>query len=177
MTNTPQRRHLVIESSERELRRLLGASRRETAESLFRYLLEFEVVKAQRLQYCVSIVALGADLPPSDRSRLTGPPIVDAILRCLRTTDVVTPLPNAVFAAMLIDADTVALPAIIGRLREEVGALTAETLGQGLPRTTWSAGAACYPKTAMTGPELLERAVSLVALARGEGGDRFYVAS
>jgi hypothetical protein len=167
----------MIDSSEPELRRLLGASRRETAASLFRYLLEFEVVKAQRLQYCVSIVALGADLPPDDRNRLSAPHVVDAILRCLRTTDVVTRLPDAVFAAMLIDADTIALPTIIGRLRDEVGALTAEALGRGRLGTTWSAGAACYPKTAMTGPELLERALSLVALARREGGDRFYVAS
>jgi hypothetical protein len=164
----------MIRPGDRELAELLGeSSHRVVAPSLFRYLIALEVEKAQRLSYCISVICLGADIVQADRHRLSESHIFEAILRIVRATDVVTPLPDACFAVLLIDAESTALPEIIDRLREEVAAVALS----GGQMTTWSAGGACYPKTTTAGPELLRDALRLMTLARGEGGDRFYVAS
>jgi hypothetical protein len=164
---------VVIDTGDGSLPLAPGESRRVTDEKLFRYLLDLEVVKAQRLQYCVSVICLGPDLSATEASRLSMPHVLSAILRRTRATDVVTQLADGPLAALLVDAETAALPAIIGRLRDELTAVT----GVVPPSTTWSAGAACYPKTAPSPAEVLRLAVDLATRARRDGGDRYYIAS
>lgn len=147
-------------------------SRRVTDEKVFRYLVDLEVVKAPRLQYCVSVVCVAPDAAATEASRFSKPHVLAAILRCTRATDVVTELADGSLAVLLIDAETTALPAIIGRLREELLAVTSVAV----PPVTWSAGAACYPTTATSPAEVVRLAVDLLARARGAGGDRSYVA-
>jgi hypothetical protein len=153
-----------------------GRSRRITDENLFRYLIDFEVQKALRLQYCVSVVQLGADVATGDANRLSQPHVFDALLRTTRATDVVTALPESSFGVLFIDADTTALNAIVRRLRSELGAVTGAP-APGQRGLTWSAGAACYPKTAISPADLIRQARDLMTRARDEGGDRFYIAS
>ncbi|HEV8586835.1 MAG TPA: hypothetical protein VGT02_17880 [Methylomirabilota bacterium] len=149
-----------------------GESRRITDEKLFRYLLDFEVPKAQRLQYCVSVVCLGSDLPTPEAADLSQTHVLDTILLHTRMTDAITALPGAAFAVLLIDAETETLAAICQRLKGELSLLTSVRSGG-----TWSAGAGCYPKTAARGTDLMRQAHELMTLARGQGGDRFYIAS
>ena len=153
-----------------------GESRRITDEKLFRYLIDFEIQKAQRLQYCISVVCIGPDLPAPDASRLSTQHIFQAMLRRTRATDVVAALPDAAFSVLLIDAEIEYLLGIIGRLCDELCALTGLPTAR-TPAATWSAGGACYPKTATAGRQLLQQASDLLALARREGGNRCYVAS
>ena len=153
-----------------------GEARRIVDESLFRYLVEFEMPKAHRLQYPISVVYLSADLSASEASRLSASDILDVILKYTRATDAVTSIHNGSFGVLLIDADTTVLAPIIRRLTGEVTAVTKAALGEG-QSVTWSGGGACYPKTATTALELLGQAFNLMNKAQNDGGDRFYVAS
>ena len=150
-----------------------GESRRVVDERLFRFLVDLEVVKAQRLQYCISVVCLAADLAAAEADRLSMPHILAGVLRRTRATDVVTQMPDRSLAVLLVDAETTALAGVVGRLRDELTAVT----GANAPVTTWSVGGACYPKTA-TGPaELIRLATDLLARASLDGGNRVYIAT
>jgi hypothetical protein len=151
-------------------------TRRVVDESLFRYLVEFEIPKAHRLQYPISVVYLSADLSASEASRLSAEAILDVILKYTRATDAITSIHNGSFGVLLIDADTQVLSPIIRRLTNEVTTVTRAAMGENRS-VTWSGGGACYPKTAQTALELLGQAFNLMSKAQNDGGDRFYVAS
>lgn len=150
-----------------------GDPHRVIEEQLFRFLVDLEVVKAQRLQYCVAVIAVAPDLPPAEAAALSLPRVLAALVRRTRATDVITRLASGSFALLLVDAEPAALGPILGRLRDELG--TAAAAGAVAP--TWSAGAACYPKSAGSPAELLRLSADLLARARDDGGDRMYIAS
>ena len=145
-----------------------GESRRVIDEPLFRFLIDLEVSKAQRLQYCISVARLAPDLSPAGTAAMSVPHALAAMLRRIRATDTITRLTDGSFAVLLIDAETSALAVILGRLREELASAV---------QATWSAGAACYPKTAGSPAELLRLSGDLFARARHDGGDRIYIAT
>jgi|SRR5919197_4139829 hypothetical protein len=132
---------------------------------LFRFLVDLEVQKAQRLRYCVSLVCLAADVAPAETREPSVPPLAPIVTRQLRTTDVVTRWTPASLALLLIHAETAHLPLILRRLTASL-----ETIA-------WSAGGASYPGTTTRADDLLSQAVDLMVQAKEEGGNRFYVAS
>lgn len=135
-------------------------------ESLFKFLVDLEVEKAERLQYCVSVVCL------SPQGEATDPTLAqrtaEVASRTFRSTDIVSALSPELVCLLLIDAETRDLEQIFSRTASELGAhaLTAEPTGE---RVAWSAGGSCYPLTAMTGTELIRQATELTSRARGEG--------
>ena len=132
-------------------------------EPLFRFLVELEVAKAQRLRYCVSVVCLALDSLPGDFSFITR--MAERFIRQLRSTDVVVPYPASSLTLLLVDAEAPALSSIVGRITEHLGTLP------------WSAGGASYPRTASGAQDLLDRAFNWVARAKEDGGHRFYLPS
>jgi hypothetical protein len=134
-------------------------------ESVFRFLIDLEVQKAQRLRYCVSLVCLDAEVATAETRDPPAPSLAPIVTRYLRGTDVVTPWPPASLALLLIHAEAVHLPSILRRLTALL-----ETLA-------WSAGGASYPRTTTRADELLSQAVELMVRAKKEGGNRFYVGS
>jgi GGDEF domain-containing protein len=66
---------------------------------------------------------------------------------------------------LLVDAETTHLPSIVDRLATR------------LERVAWSAGGACYPRTAARAEDMFRQAAGLLARAKEEGGNRLYVAS
>ncbi len=132
---------------------------------LFRFLVDIEVHKAQRLRYCVSLVCLTAEGAPPETRESSLPSLAEMVTRYIRGTDVVAPWAPASLALLLIDAETTHLPSILRRLTARL-----ETIA-------WSAGGSCYPKTATHADDMVRQAVDLMARAKDEGGNRLYVAS
>lgn len=133
-------------------------------ESLFRVLVDFEIQKAQRLRYSVSLVCFAAELPLSGNGEMRASLTAD-VTRSLRGTDAVASWAEGWLSLLLIDAEGTHLPAILDRLTARI-------------RTTdWSAGGSCYPRTAMRAEDMLRQAVDLMDRAKEEGGNRLYVAS
>ena len=132
-------------------------------EPLFRFLVELEVAKAQRLRYCVSVVCLALDSLPDDFSFIKR--MAERFIRQLRSTDVVVPYSASSLTLLLVDAKAAALSSIIHRITEHLGPIP------------WSAGGASYPRTASGAQELLDRAFDLAARAKEDGGHRFYLPS
>ena len=145
-------------------------------ENLFRRLLDFEVPKAMRLQYCISVVCMTPDLRPDEVDPPFAKRMAEIAIRQLRSTDVVTALSQSSIGFLLIDAETQTLPRIHKRVIEELEAHPL-IVGRGEWRLTWSAGGSCYPQTATSGRDLLRQATDLMARAKGEGGDRLYLPS
>src|SRR5436189_170395 len=80
-------------------------------------------------------------------------------------SDVVARWAPASLALLLVDAETTHLPSIVRRLMAHL-----ETLA-------WSAGGACYPKTATRTDDMIRQAVDSMVMAKKGGGNRLYVAS
>lgn len=132
---------------------------------LFRFLVDLEIQKAQRLRYCVSLMCLAGEVVSADEPKPSLPSLAEIVTRCIRGTDVVAPWAQASLALLLVDAETTHLPSILRRLTTRL-----ETIA-------WSAGGSCYPKTATQPDDMLRQAVDLMARAKEEGGNRLYVAS
>lgn len=131
----------------------------------FRFLVEFEVQKAQRLRYCVSLICLAAEVAPVEAGEAFPPSPAETVTRYLRGTDVVTPWAPTSLALLLIDAETSNLRSILDRLTARLDTMV------------WSAGGSSYPRTATRTDDMLRQAVDLMARAKQEGGSRFYIAS
>jgi hypothetical protein len=155
----------VIMSEWRGLSPFPDAGAKVVDEPVFRFLIDLEVQKAQRLRYCISLVCLDAEVAAAETRGPSAPSLAPIVTRYLRGTDVVTPWPPASLALLLIHAETVDLPSILRRLTALLGAIA------------WSAGGASYPRTTTRADELLSQAVELMVRAKNEGGNRFYVAS
>ena len=134
-------------------------------ESLFRFLVDFEIQKAQRLRYSVSLVCLAVEPSAAGNGEASASTVAESVVRYLRGTDAVALWDQGWLAMLLVDAETTHLPAILNRLTTRL-----ETAG-------WSAGGSCYPRTAARADDMLRQAVDQLARAREEGGNRLYVAS
>ena len=134
-------------------------------EPLFRLLIDFEIQKAQRLRYSVSIVCFSVE-PGSAGNGETSPPSVAAtVTRHLRGTDAVALWSQGWLTLLLIDAETTHLAAILHRLTSR------------LETGSWSAGGSSYPGTATRADDMLRQAVDLMGKAKQKGGNRLYVGS
>lgn len=138
-------------------------------EKLFTFLLNLEVHKATRLQYCVSVFCLTPNLPAREVAPTLLNRLAQAAICHLRTTDVVASFPPSCVALLLVDAETRTLPLILQRLKEDLEVQPLNVSGQ-LRRITLSAGGGCYPQTATSGSELLRQAVDLMGRAKEVGG-------
>ena len=136
-------------------------------ELLFRLLVDFELQKAQRLRYSVSIVCFAIE-PASAGNGEASPPspsLAESVPRFLRGTDAVASWAQGWLSLLLVDAETTHLPSILERLMAR------------LETVAWSAGGSCYPRTATRAEDMLRQAVDLMGRAKAEGGNRLYVAS
>jgi len=134
-------------------------------ESLFRLLLDFEIHKAQRLRYSVSIVCFTIERSAAGNREASAASIAENIARRLRATDAVAVWTEGRLFFLLIDAETTHLPTIFERLTTRLS-----TVG-------WSAGGSSYPRTAARAEDMLRQAAAMLTRAREEGGNRLYVAS
>jgi hypothetical protein len=134
-------------------------------EPLFRFLINFEIQKAQRLRYSISLVCLAIEPTTTGNGEASPVSVGERIVTYLRGTDAVALSAQGWFAMLLVDAETTHLPAIFDRLTARL-----ETAG-------WSAGGSSYPRTAARAEDMLRQAIELLTRARGEGGNRLYVAS
>ena len=100
---------------------------------LFRLLLDFELQKARRLRYCLSVVDLKSEI--SAQTGTAGESFAQIVARRIRSTDVATERARDVVSLLLIDADLTTLPTILRRVIADFEALS------------WSAGVASYPKS------------------------------
>lgn len=132
---------------------------------LFRFLVDLEVQKAQRLRYCVSLVCLAVEVASAEALETPKPSLTEIVTRDIRGTDVVAPWAPASLALLLIEAETTHLPSILRRLMAR------------LDTVTWSAGGSCYPKTATRAEDILRQAVASMMEAKQGGGNRLHVAS
>ena len=134
-------------------------------ESLFLLLVNFEVHKAQRLRYSVSVVCFAVEPGSAGNGEASPSSVAERVTRYLRRTDAVASSAEGWVAILLIDAETTHLPSILDRLTTR------------LETVAWSAGGSCYPRTAIQAEDMLRQAVDLMGRARQEGGNRLYVAS
>ena len=134
-------------------------------ELLFRLLVDFEIQKAQRLRYSVSLVCFAAEGGRNESGEMSTQSLVQGVTRCIRGTDAVTSGAEGWLRLLLVDAETTHLPLILHRLTARL-----ETLA-------WSAGGSSYPRTATRAEDMLRQALDLMGRAREEGGNRLYVAS
>jgi len=134
-------------------------------ESVFRFLVDLEIHKAQRLRYSVSFVCITVESAATENGERSPVSTAEAIARYLRSTDAVALWRQGWLAVLLVDAEPPHLPSIVERLtsRGEAG--------------SWSAGGSSYPRTAARAEDMLRQAEELMAQARSEGGNRLYVAS
>jgi hypothetical protein len=134
-------------------------------EVLFKFLVDFEIQKAQRLRYSVSLVCFALGPSARGNGQASAVPLAESVTRHLRGTDAVASWSQGWLSLLLVDAETTHLPAILDRLtsRLDVGG--------------WSAGGTSYPRSAARADDLLRQAVDLMAKAKEEGGSRLYVTS
>ena len=140
------------------------AGARVVDDLLFRFLVDMEVQKAQRLRYCFSLMCLTFEAPAETRESSVSS-FAEIATRYIRATDVMAPWAPASLAVLLVDAETTQLPSILRRLTALLGP------------TAWSAGGSCYPKTATRADDMLRQAVGSMVRAREDGGHRLYVGS
>jgi hypothetical protein len=142
-------------------------------EEFFKLLIDLELRKAVRLQYCFSLVCMTPDRKPADLGFAVASEMAERAVRRLRAMDAVTIFSRHSLGVLLIDAEPAALPRIIHRITED---LEADSASPGLDwRSTWSVGGSCYPQTARNRSELLGEAINLMIRAEKDGGDRFYM--
>jgi hypothetical protein len=134
-------------------------------ESLFRFLVHFEIQKAKRLRYSVALVCFAVEPPSCGNGESSAASLAESVTRYLRGSDVVALWAKGWIALLLVDAEIPHLPSILDRLTTRL-----ETIA-------WSAGGSCYPRTAVRAEDMLRQAADLLARAREEGGNRLYVAS
>lgn len=155
-------------------KRSMPATRGMTAfvlpDETFRLFITLELHKAQRLQYCMSIVFL----TPGVAARTLGPLFVKRLAKriasYLRATDIIATLRGSMIGIVLVDAEGSMVPRILTRVKE---GLDGEPIARG--GLTWSAGGSHFPKTASRVKELIEHAIDLMRKARKDGGDRLYL--
>ena len=150
---------------ERSLNRPSHVGARVVDDEMFRFLVDLEVEKAQRLRYCLTLACLTTDGVPAETGESSVSSLAENVTRHLRTTDVVAPRTPTSLILLLVDAETTHLPLILRRLTA------------GLEAVGWSAGGSCYPKTAIRAEDMLRQAADLMAKAQGEGGNRLCVAA
>lgn len=140
-------------------------------ERLFRYLLDLEIEKANRLRYCVSLICLTPDvLEPQANPDLTRA-IARIAIRQLRRIDLAATLSPDVVALLLVDTE----PGVLGRILDRVANARlpeGRRFVRGRQVVSVSGGASCYPITAPDGTALFREASHLMHRARREGGDR-----
>ena len=134
-------------------------------EVLFRLLVDFEIQKAQRLRYSVSIVCFAVEPASAGNGEATPTTVAESVTRYLRGTDAVASWSQGWLSLLLVDAETTHLPSILHRLTTRLG-----TLG-------WCAGGSSYPRTATRAEDMLRQAMELMGRAKEGGGNRLYVAS
>jgi len=134
-------------------------------EPTFKFLVDFEIQKAQRLRYSVSIVCVAVEPAAVGNGEASAASMAETITRYLRGTDAVALAAQGWLVMLLIDAETTHLPPIVDRLTTRLGMVA------------WSAGGSCYPRTAARAEDMLGQAVDLLARAKEHGGNRLYVAS
>jgi GGDEF domain-containing protein len=140
-------------------------------ERLFRYLLDLEIEKANRLRYCVSLVCLAPDNTVPQVSPDLTRHIARIALRQLRSTDLATTLSPETVALLLIDTEPAMLSRILDRMAN-AQLPEARRFVRGRQMVSVSAGASCYPLTAPDRTTLLREASDLMHRAQREGGDR-----
>jgi hypothetical protein len=135
-------------------------------ELLFRLLVDFEIQKAQRLRYSVSLVCFDVEPASAGNGEVSVlSSLSESVTRNLRGTDTVSSWSQGWLSLLLVDAETTHLPSILQRLTTR------------LETARWSAGGSCYPRTATRAEDMLSQAIGLMSRARDEGGNRVYVAS
>jgi hypothetical protein len=134
-------------------------------ESLFRFLVDFEIQKAQRLRYSVSLVCFTFEPAAAANGEASASSLAEIVTRHIRGTDAVAPWAQGWIAILLVDAETIHLPLILSRLTAR------------LETAAWSAGGSAYPRTATRSGDMLRQAADLLSRAQDEGGNRLYVAS
>jgi hypothetical protein len=147
-----------------------------TPDWLFRYLLDLEIEKANRLRYCVSLVCLTPDLldPQPEPELMHG--IARTVLRQLRRTDLASILSPDVVGLFLVDTE----PGVLGRILDRVANARlpeGRRFVRGRQVVSVSGGASCYPITAPDRTALFREASHLMHRARREGGDRLILPS
>jgi hypothetical protein len=138
---------------------------------LFRYLLDLEIEKADRLRYCVSLVCLTPDLSAAHADPQLTRAIARTVLRQLRRTDLATTLSPDVVGLLLVDTEPGVLRKILDRAAN-AGLPEGWRFVRGQQIVSVSVGASCYPITAPDRTALLREASHLMHRARREGGDR-----
>ena len=133
--------------------------------SLFAFLVDFEIHKAQRLRYSLSLVCFSVEGVPAGNEESVVLPTAEHVARYLRATDAVTSGAGPWLALLLVDAESIHLPLILHRVTTQ------------LETSAWSAGGSSYPRTATRAKDMLSQAVELMDRAKVEGGNRLYVAS
>lgn len=135
---------------------------RAVDETLFRFLVELEVAKAQRLRYCVSLICFAVDqaTPPAGPALLA-----ERFVDRIRSTDIIVPYPASSLTLLLVDAQPKTLQSIVRRLTDQLEPLH------------WSAGGATYPGTTSGADDLVRRALLLAARAQMDGGRQLYLPS
>jgi hypothetical protein len=145
-------------------------------EQLFRYLLDLEIEKANRLRYCVSLVCLTPDVrAPQPDPELTRT-IARTVLRQVRRTDLASMLSPDVVGLLLVDTE----PGVLGRILDRVANAhlpEGRRFVRGRQVVSVSGGASCYPITAPDRTALFREASHLMHRARREGGDRLILPS
>lgn len=141
---------------------------------MFSFILNHEVHKATRLQYCLSLLCLTPDLTPGETAPALTNRMARVILGQLRATDLASTFPTACVLVLLIDSELRNLPAILSRLKDAVEPFSVGPRGRER-HFTLSAGGGAYPQTATNGSELFRQSVDLMARAQAEGGNRLYL--
>jgi hypothetical protein len=123
---------------------------------LFRLLLGFEIEKARRLRYCLSVVCLKNGTIVA--AEAGGDSLARIVASRIRATDVATERGRDVVLLLLIDADPTTLPIVLRRIITDFEALS------------WSAGVAAYPKSGNDPDDLIEQASAMASEGRANGG-------
>jgi GGDEF domain-containing protein len=145
-------------------------------ERLFRYLLDLEIAKANRLRYCLSLVCLTPDLDGPQLGADLTRAIARIALRHLRSTDLATTLSRETVALLLVDTDPTMLARILDRTAN-AQLPEGRRFVRGRQMLSVSVGASCYPLTAPDRTTLLREASDLMRRAQREGGDRLILPS
>jgi len=131
--------------------------------SLFRFLVDSEMRKAQRLRYCISVICIFAKAVATE---LSSPGAgLDLFRRQLRATDVVAPWPPASLAVLLIDAESEDIPAVVRRITAHIA------------EGSWRAGGVSYPRAANpVADDMLRQAADLMQRAIRDPAKHLYLA-